>query len=203
MNYADQFSKLYFKAERNADVSPAGFRRFTALDRLAICRGLERLRSLDEFKTIHKIALMLAENDTDPSNVGHDRHAWRLRTWMSTYNSGELHKEVEGQITESKPTPLTPAAKPVATPVTPVVDVVTTTTIDSVLVQNLRDSIKAVCKSGLKHGLTDSDLLKMLTGTLKSATEEFSVEQNELKFAAFLRQTGIDKHTALDILQRL
>lgn len=198
-NVVDQFSNLYFKAERNADVSPAGFRRFSARDRLTICRSLKRIIGLDGFKTIHKVALMLAENDTDPSNVGHDRHAWRLRTWMAAYNSGELQKEVDDQITESKP--ITPTTKPVATPVTPVVDVVTTT--DAVLVQNLRDSIKAVCKSGLKHGLTDSDLLKMLTGTLKSATEEFSVEQNELKFAAFLRQTGIDKHTALDILQRL
>lgn len=200
-NVVDQFSNLYFKAERNADVSPAGFRRFSARDRLTICRSLKRIIGLDGFKTIHKVALMLAENDTDPSNVGHDRHAWRLRTWMAAYNSGELQKEVDDQITESKP--ITPTTKPVATPVTPVVDVVTTTTIDAMLVQNLRDSIKAVCKSGLKNGLTDSDLLKMLTGTLKSASEEYSVEQNELKFTAFLRQTGIDKHTALDILQRL
>lgn len=195
---------LYFKAEQNATVLPSGNLQFKAVDRMAVCKLVEQMLPFKDFNSIHKLAVILAANCPKASKK--DRHQWRLGKWMADYSSGKLRSDVKWEKASETPVPV--AIKPVvakvaATPVTkPPIEPIANQGF-LMLKQNLLHSIKSVCKSAIKQNLSQAEITSLLTGGLKEANEEYKVEQNHMKFTAFLRQNNIDKNTALDILQTL
>lgn len=195
------FAKMYFDAEQNA-VLHNNIRKFSASDRLRICDTVTTLMAEHNLSSVHTIAKLLASADPTKESR-YDRHAWRLRQWLADYNIGKLQKEVDAQPKPVLAVKAMPTATEAIKPAYPAAIAPQPNMFASQLVQNLRDSIKSVCKSGLKNGLTEKDLLKLLTGSMTEATEEYTADQHQLKLTAFLTQHGIDKDTALDILQRL
>lgn len=187
----EYYIQRYFDAEARADKFN-GTARFREVDRLSLAAGLRQMISIGEFKNLNAAAVLIAKND--PAKSQYHRHQWRLRAWSKELD-GVAKPEVKAAVTEK--------VEPVKTDEKVELKQPTVAQDHLLFKSNLISSVKALCKSALKRDLSYAETTSILTGGLKEAAEEFSAEQSELKFAAFLRNNGIDKNTALDILQRL
>lgn len=191
------FVKLYFDTESSV-MTELGTAKFEEKHKVMFASQIHHLKAQFGIRR-RNIVMALAAADAKDSKT--DRHEWRLGTWAKSYPAQPQSVPVATvQAVAKAIQPAKPAKQAVGSaPVTQSVSVGDKKT----FCNNLMQTVKSVCKSGLKNNLTTAEIQNVLGIALKEAGEEFRVEQNQLKFTAFMHTNGIDKNTALDILQNM
>lgn len=182
-----QFIESYFQAENRADTlgcPPTVQKCFLIKDRIQIVEDLKSLLSNSEIHRINNMATLLATHE-DSNLVGKDRHsvvarhAARLKKWTKEYDAGVLKVE---------------NATAVKREVSCAQDV-------TKFKYNLTESVKAVCHSAFKNNFSEEDIKSVLSGGLALVKEERKIQEVKSSLQAFLRDKGITKDVALQILE--
>lgn len=190
------FVKLYFDTEASV-MTELGTAKFEEKHKVMFASQIHHLKAQFGIRR-RNIVMALAAADAKDSKT--DRHEWRLGTWAKSYPAQSVLVATVQAVAKATVQPAKPAKPAVGSaPVTQSVSAGDKKT----FCNNLMQTVKSVCKSGLKNNLTNTEIDNILGIALKEAGEEFRVEQNQLKFTAFMHTNGIDKNTALDILQNM
>ena len=198
-NAIQAFVKLYFDTEASVFNKDTGIAKFEEHHKATFAAQIRHLKTEFGVRRRH-LVMALAAADTKDAKT--DRHEWRLTQWV------KQNPEPAAVVAKvaAKPAAKTAATKPAAKSSTVGAAPVTISTESGemrLFMNNLGQSIKSVCKSAFKNNLTAAQVQNLLGQSLKEAGEEFKVEQNAMKFTAFMAQNNIDKYTALDILQNM
>lgn len=69
--------------------------------------------------------------------------------------------------------------------------------------QNLRHSLKSLCKAGVKNSVSGEELLSICRQVVEESEREYLIQLNDSKLKQFLKDNGISKDLAFDILDSL
>ena len=180
------FTNSYFTAESRANHNSQGGTQFLVKDKLHLVRSLINLFEDNVVSGASEMGIHLTEYETpgvhgDLRRIGKARHTYRLKRWLADYYSGSLGMDnaiaVKGQQSMNL-----------------VADN------DVLLKRNLIDTVKGVCASALKNGLSDEDIQVILSSGHITAKEERKIQEVKLEFTKFLRDKGITKDVAMQLL---
>ena len=182
----EDFVNLYFQAERRANVIASGQRTFLVTDRAKLAEKFQAI-----FKDFgirrYPMACMLADHE-NPNFSSVDRHAavskhnYRLKVWTAEYELGAL--KLENAIAVKR------EAKVQTEEITK-------------LKKNLVDSAVAICTSALKFNISEEGIKLIFSSALITAKENQKIREVKGALEAFMREKGINKDIALQILDAI
>lgn len=181
------FVKEYLNAQKRAhqgEQTGNGGLLFLLVDKISLVEKLRKLFKSDFSLTYNTIGKVIAQADQDSTGNYHvlrQRHASRLRAWVLQDTEGTLRIENAVSVCSNKQE-------------SNFEDV-------SKFKKNLIDSVKAVCSSGFKNYLTEDEIAIILNSGLITAKEELKVAQFTAAMHSFMREHGINKEVALQILE--
>lgn len=179
-----QFTEEYLSAQRRADRDPSnGGKLFRLVDKISLVDKLNTLFKEDRSLTYHSIGKTLAmadmESEGDFQTLKH-RHASRIRGWVALDKTGSLRIENAISVSSKQEANHEDISK---------------------FKRNLIDSVKAICSSGFKNYLTEDEISIILNSGLITAKEEIKIAQTKSALHSFMREHGINKKIALQILE--
>lgn len=179
-----QFTEEYLSAQRRADCDPSnGGKLFRLVDKISLVDKLNTLFKEDRSLTYHSIGKTLAmadmESEGDFQTLKH-RHASRIRGWVALDKTGSLRIENAISVSSKQEANHEDISK---------------------FKRNLIDSVKAICSSGFKNYLTEDEISIILNSGLITAKEEIKIAQTKSALHSFMREHGINKEIALQILE--
>lgn len=179
-----QFTEEYLSAQRRADCDPSnGGKLFRLVDKISLVDKLNTLFKEDRSLTYHSIGKTLAmadmESEGDFQTLKH-RHASRIRGWVALDKTGSLRIENAISVSSKQEANHEDISK---------------------FKRNLIDSVKAICSSGFKNYLTEDEISIILSSGLITAKEEIKIAQAKSALHSFMREHGINKEIALQILE--
>lgn len=186
-NVVQQFIQSYFRAEKRAETTgcpPTTQKSFLIKDRFQLVEDLKSLIDNSEIHRINNMATLLTTYEY-PNAIGKERHSAvskhvaRLKKWTKEYESGVL--KIENAIAVKREVPCHR-------------DIIK-------LKYNLTESVKAVCHSAFKNNFSEEDIKSVLNGGLALVKEERKIQEVKGSLQAFLRDNGITKDVALQILE--
>jgi hypothetical protein len=192
VSFFERFSNFYFESEKRGVVEQLSPQHkqtvFLIEDKIKICEMLERLLSIDYAMSIIDIADKLSAIEQPGiekkfRNTTLSRHKGRLNIWLRQYREGTL--KMENAIAVKKEPKQTTA---------PVDDI-------AKFKRNLIESAKSICHSALKNNLTEEEVQIIFNSGLITAKEERKVQETKGALQAFLREKGITKDIAMQILE--
>lgn len=181
------FVKEYLNAQKRAqqgEQTGNGGMLFLLVDKISLVEKLRKLFKADFSLTYNTMGKVIAQADQDSTGsyrVLRQRHASRLRAWVLQDTEGTLRIENAVSVCSNKQE-------------SNFEDV-------SKFKKNLIDSVKAVCSSGFKNYLTEDEIAIILNSGLITAKEELKVAQFTAAMHSFMREHGINKEVALQILE--
>lgn len=182
------FVNLYLAAQKRAEVHQnANQLLFLLEDKIEISKQLKSLFTAGEFHYMKDISSILADEEIAFAGGRDyqrrvDTHRARLNKWLKQYESGNL--KLENAI----------SVKQLTTDEAINNDVYK-------LKRNLIESAKSICHSALKNKLTEDEIKIIFNSGLIDAKEERKVQETKGALQAFLRQNGITKDIAMQILE--
>ena len=181
------FVKEYLSAQKRArqgEQTGNGGMLFLLVDKISLVEKLRKLFKSDFSLTYNTMGKVIAQADQDSTGnyrVLRQRHASRLRAWVLQDTEGTLRIENAVSVCSNKQE-------------SNFEDV-------SKFKKNLIDSVKAVCSSGFKNYLTEDEIAIILNSGLITAKEELKVARFTAAMHSFMREHGINKEVALQILE--
>lgn len=186
-NVVQQFIQSYFQAEKRAETTgcpPTTQKSFLIKDRFQLVEALKNLIDNSEIHRINNMATLLTTYEY-PHAIGKERHSAvskhvaRLKKWTKEYESGIL--KIENAIAVKREVPCHR-------------DIIK-------LKYNFTESVKAVCHSAFKNNFSEEDIKSVLHGGLTLVKEERKIQEVKGSLQAFLRENGITKDVALQVLE--
>lgn len=179
-----RFTEDYLIAQRRADFDPTnGGKLFRLVDKIQLVEKLSGLLKSDPYLTYHSVGKTLAladkESEGDVRTL-HQRHASRIRGWATLARKGNLCIENAISVSKQHNNSQDDISK---------------------FKKNLIDSVKAICSSGFKNYLSEDEINIILNSGLITAKEELKVAQFKSALHSFMREHGINKEVALQILE--
>lgn len=175
----------YFNAETRAGEISVG-KVLLVKDRIHLVKELNNLIESGTVSLAYEMGIILAEYETPgikgiARKAAITRHATRLKKWVKEYNSGTLSLENATSVKSPTSFDLVPDD-------------------DALFKRNLIETVKAVCMSALKNGLSDEDIQVILNSGHIVAKEERKIQEVKFEFTKFLRDKGITKDIAMQLL---
>lgn len=186
-NVVQQFIQSYFQAEKRAETTgcpPTTQKSFLIKDRFQLVEDLKNLIDSSEIHRINNMATLLTTYEY-PNAIGKERHSAvskhvaRLKKWTKEYESGVLKIENATAVKRDVPCHR---------------DIIK-------LKYNFTESVKAVCHSAFKNNFSEEDIKSVLNGSLTLVKEERKIQEVKGSLQAFLRDNGITKDVALQVLE--
>ncbi len=180
------FVDHYFAAESRANHDGQGGKQFLVKDKVTLVRNLINLIEDNVVYGASELGIYLTEYETpncqgDTRRIGKARHTYRLKRWMADYYSGALGMDNAIAVKGQQSMNLTPDN-------------------DVLFKRNLIETVKGVCASALKNGLSDEDIQLILSSGHITAKEERKIQEVKFEFTKFLRDKGITKDIAMQLL---
>ncbi len=180
------FINYYFTAEARAGHDSQGGKQLLVKDKLHLAKSLINLIDDNVVVSASEMGIKLTEYEHpgasgDLRRIGKARHTYRLKSWLSAYYSGTLGMDNAVAVKGQQSMNLTPDN-------------------DVLFKRNLIETVKAVCVSALKNGLADEDIQVVLNSGHILAKEERKIQEVKFEFTKFLRDKGISKDIAMQLL---
>lgn len=180
------FINSYFNAEARASHNNSGGKQLLVKDKLHLVKQLINLIDTKVVSGASEVGIHLTEYETpgvhgDARRIGKARHTYRLKRWLSDYYSGVLGLDNAIAVKNQQALNLVPDN-------------------DVLFKRNLVETVKAVCISALKNGLSETDIQVVLNSGHILAKEERKIQEVKHEFTKFLRENGISKEIAIQLL---
>jgi hypothetical protein len=150
-------------------------------DKEILCEMIKAIQAITEC-SLKDIVTFIINSEGDYS--AYNKHYSRIKGWLNVYDNGGFKYVLD------------PIAKVVINQ-----PEVAEQAVDQVVLTNLKESVKAICKAAIKNNMSGGDLCNMFERSFMEVVEEIKVKAFDLKLKAFLRENNIEKDVAFQILE--